>query len=357
LKLEFEGKRDIKDLLSLIPDIGPLQVIPVTSNQLLLGDNLELMKSLILHHEMKGMVQLVYIDPPYSSNNVFRVSEQRMNTISRSQKGKIAYTDKLMNDEYLEFIQDRLLLIKELLSENGSVYVHIDNTMGHYVKILMDEIFGKSNFLNDISRKKCNPKNFLSKSFGNIKDNILFYSKSGKHIWNDPKKTKTNAELERGYKKISPNGRRYTTIPLHAPGETKNGLTGQRWRGVLPPEGRHWRSAPAELEKLAEQGLVEWSSKGNPRKMIFADEDKGSRVQDIIEFKDPQKPSYPTEKNSDLLELLIGASSNDGDIVFDCFCGSGSTLVAAKKLGRRYIGMDSSEIAISVSERRLKNLL
>jgi len=122
---------------------------------------------------------------------------------------------------------------------------------------------------------------------------------------------------------------------------------------MLPPKGRHWRSSPDVLEELDRKGLIEWSKNGVPRKKIYADEREGKKVQDIIEFKDPQNPSYPTEKNLDLLKFIIGASSNPESIVLDCFCGSGTTLKAAQELGRNWIGIDKSEEAIKVALRKL----
>jgi len=351
--LAFEGKKSLQGLMDEIDDIGPLTTAGPVEDQVYHGDNLQVMKSMLIHHDMHGKIDLMYIDPPYASDNVFSTSDTRMNTISRAKGGEVAYEDVLKGDEYLAFIQHRLLLMKELLSDTGSIYVHIDNSMGHYVKVMMDEIFGMSNFLNDLSRIKCNPKNSRLKRFGNIKDIILYYSSSGDHTWNDFKVPKTEAQLERLYQKINDKGERYTTVPLHAPGETKNGPTGQPWRGVMPPEGRHWRTDPAVLEKLDQDGLIEWSKTGNPRQIKFAKSDEGSRLQDILEFKDPQNPSYPTEKNNALLSILIECSSNPGDIVMDCFCGSGSTLNEARKLGRKFIGIDQSPMAIEVTRKRL----
>jgi adenine-specific DNA-methyltransferase len=181
----------------------------------------------------------------------------------------------------------------------------------------------------------------------------LFYSKTGNHIWNEPKSQLSEEDIKRLFKKVDKDGRRYTTIPLHAPGETKNGPTGQTWRGKMPPKGRHWRSEPAVLEELDKKGLIEWSKNGVPRKKIYADEKDGKKIQDIIEFKDPQTPIYPTEKNLDLLKLLIDSSSNNDSIVLDCFCGSGTTLKAAQELGRKWIGIDKSEEAINVALKRL----
>ena len=143
---------------------------------------------------------------------------------------------------------------------------------------------------------------------------------------------------------------------MHAPGETKNGPTGKEWKGQLPPKGRHWRTAPKILEEWDKQGLIEWSKTGNPRKIIFADEKDGKKKQDIWNYKDLQYPTYPTEKNLDLLKDIVSASSNKNSIVLDCFCGSGTTLQASQELGRNWIGIDQSEEAIKVVQERLENI-
>jgi adenine-specific DNA-methyltransferase len=140
---------------------------------------------------------------------------------------------------------------------------------------------------------------------------------------------------------------------LHAPGETKNGATGHEFKGIKPPEGRHWRCDPGELEELDKKGLIEWSVNGNPRKIIYADEKDGKKMQDIWEFKDYQYPMYPTEKNLDLVKTILKASSNENSLVMDFFCGSGTTLVAANELCRRWIGIDKEEKAIEVARKRL----
>ena len=217
-------------------------------------------------------------------------------------------------------------------------------------------IFGSKRCRNDITRIKCNPKNFNRKAYGNVKDLILFYSKSESPTWNDPITPFTEEDIARLFKKIDKDGRKYTTIPLHAPGETVSGRTGQEWQGMKPPKGRHWRSEPEVLEQLDEQGLIEWSATGVPRKKIFADEKEGKKMQDIWEFKDSQYPSYPTEKNLNLLKFIIKASSNEGDLVLDCFCGSGTTLIAAQELNRKWIGIDKSEQAIKVAKKRLSEI-
>ncbi len=327
-----------------------------SKNKLIQGNNLDVLKTLLDDYKLKGKIDLIYIDPPFATNGHFKISEDRASTISRSNGDDIAYSDTLVGANFLEFLRERLIFLQELMSEKASIYLHIDYKIGHYVKIIMDEIFGKKNFRNDITRIKCNPKNFNRKAYGNIKDLILFYSKSKNLVWNDPKIIFTEEDIEKLFKKIDKEGRKYTTIPLHAPGETENGKTGQEWRGIKPPKGRHWRSKPEMLEELDKKGLIEWSTSGVPRKKIYADEKDGKKMQDIWEFKDPQYPSYPTEKNLDLLKFIVEASSNKGGLILDCFCGSGTTLVAAQELGRNWIGIDNSEHAIKVAKKRLSKI-
>jgi len=328
-------------------------------NKLIYGDNLTVLKTLL--RDFTGKIKLIYIDPPFSTNTKFRSGIDRVSTISSSSSDEVAYEDILGGVSYLEFIRKRLIFLRELLSEDGSIYFHIDSKKGHYIKVIMDEIFGEENFINDISRIKCKPKNFSRRGFGNIKDMILFYAKTNNFLWNESREEFSEEDVKRLYPKIDTEGRRYTTTPLHAPGETSNGPTGKPWKGIMPPKGRHWRCSPEELTKLDEKGLIEWSSTGNPRKIIYAKNaiKRGKLRQDIWEFRDPQYPIYPTEKNSDLLDVIILASSNPKDVVLDCFCGSGTTLQRAELHGRRWIGIDNSELAIrSTIEKiiRIKNL-
>ena len=353
--LSYEDKKSVEEILnkSFNSDYS-IEGKGNCENKLFYGDNFDALNILIHDFDLKGKVDLVYIDPPFSTNNIFRVGE-RNNTISSSFNDDIAYEDTLQDDEFLEFIRERLVLLHELLSNKGSIYFHIDYKIGHYIKIIMDEIFGVENFRGDISRIKCNPKNFRRKGYGNIKDMILFYSKSNKFTWNHPTVPFTEEDIERLYKKVDSDGRRYTTVPIHAPGETRDGVTGQAWRGMLPPKGRHWRCSPEELDELDAKGLIEWSANGNPRKKNYAEDmqKKGKPMQDIWEFKDSTRPIYPTEKNMDMVKNIINASSKPNDLVLDCFCGSGTTVVAAKELNRRFIGVDQSENSIKIIKSRL----
>jgi adenine-specific DNA-methyltransferase len=302
--------------------------------------------------KLENKIDLVYIDPPFSTSTTFKFSSTRSSTVSMPRSGKVAYTDKFKRDEYLNFIATTLELLKKLLSEKGSIYFHIDYKVGHYIKVLMDEIFGEKNFRNDITRIKCNPKSFKRKGYSNIKDMILFYAMSKDSIWNEPREKYTNEQIEKLFKKIDEKGRRYTTVPLHAPGESKNNDS-NLFKGLPPPEGRHWRTGVKTMEEWDKKGLIDWSKNNNPRKKFYLDEAQGPRVQDIWNFKDPQYPVYPTEKNSEFLEVIVNASSNEKSIVLDCFCGSGTTLKSANLLGRKWIGIDESSEAIKQTKQKL----
>lgn len=354
MELYYENKKSQIQILKNASDVN--YNIDINNDSLLFkGDNFEVLA--ILLKKYKNKIDLVYIDPPFNTANDFYVSDTRANSISSNKNSVLAYSDKMTKEDFLEFLRERLVLIKELLSDKGSIYLHIDYKIGQYVKVIMDEIFGEENFKNDITRIKSNPKNFFRKAYGNEKDMILFYSKNAKNnIWNDLRISLDDDEINEKFKKTDKNGRKYTTIPLHAPGETKNGITGQPWRNIPVPEGRHWRTDPAEFDKLDEQGDIEWSSNGNPRIKKYADQHEGKRIQDIWKFKDPQKPIYPTEKNMDMIKRIILQSSNENSVVLDCFAGSGTTLECANKLGRKWIGVDNSNIAIQkIKDRTLGN--
>ncbi len=354
--IQYENKKKEGDILQNTPNAVLKSISGGGKNKLIFGENLSVLKTLCEEYNLKGKIDLIYIDPPFATNNHFTMGDGRVSTISNSKLDKTAYKDELLWEDFLEFIRERLIFLRELLSDKGSIYLHIDYKIGHYIKIIMDEVFGVKNFKNDISRIKCNPKNFQRKAYWNIKDLILFYSKSADMTWNEPKEWFQEEDIERLFKKIDKDGRRYTTIPLHAPWETANGATWWVWRNMNPPKWRHWRTNPKILEEWNQQGLIEWSPNGVPRKKIFADEKDGKKIQDIREFKDSQCQTYPTEKNLNLLKMIIQASSNPGDLVLDCFCWSGTTLEAAQHLGRNWIWIDSSNEAIGVVRKRLQQL-
>lgn len=311
-------------------------------NRLYYGDNLDVLKQLTCDPSVCGKVKLIYIDPPYSTGGVFQTRDL-----------KDAYSDILLGNEYLAFMQKRLILLHELLNEQGSLYVHLDSKMVFHVKIMLDIIFGENNFQGMITRKKCKPKNYTRKTFGNVSDYILFYTKSDNPTWNRPYDEWTDEKILKEYPFIeAQTGRRYKKVPIHAPG-VRNGLTGQEWRGMFPPAGKHWQFVPSTLDEFDAKGEIYWSSNGNPRRKVFLENSKGIPVQDIwldyldINNQNTKGTGYPTEKNPDLLKRIIEASSNKGDLILDCFAGSGTTLAAADELNRKWIGIDCSAEAIN----------
>ncbi|WP_432480758.1 site-specific DNA-methyltransferase [Moraxella sp. ZY200743] len=355
MQLIYPNKKSTEKILALAgQNYSPIDNVDLPT--LFFGDNFRVLANL-LNNGFKNKIDLIYIDPPYNTEQNFTLSFDRVSTISRSKTDILAYRDNWTTDEYLEFMRERLILMRELLSEQGSIYVHIDSKMGHYLKIIMDEVFGIENFKNDIARIKSNPKNFSRRAFGNEKDMILFYARNAKkNIFNQITVPLTDVEKQIMFEKIDENGRRYNTVPVHAPGETVNGDTGGLWRDMLPPKGRHWRCSPNELDELDKQGLIEWSRNGVPRIKKFADEHKGKKIQDIWRYKDPMYPDYPTQKNSEMLEMIIAQSSNPNSIVMDCFAGSGSFLKASAKLRRQWIGIDESDVAIQIIAMQLEHL-
>lgn len=344
--LNYENKKTYNQIINDIDDIElKLEKQSLLSNNIVInGDNLIAMKKLL--KDYRGKIDLVYIDPPFGTGQDFSLYDN-----------DTAYKDTLIKSEFLEFLRERLYLIYDLLSEEGSLYLHIDKHISHYVKIILDEVFGYKNFINEISRIKCNPKNFARKAYGNVVDSIFYYSKNrDKQIFNDITIPITEEEIDNLYPKINDEGRKYTTHPLHAPGETKNGNTGSEWRGMLPPKGRHWRYGVDVLENLYQNNLIEFSSTGNPRKIVFADEHKGKKKQDLWEYKDKGKSfiSYPTEKNFDMLSYIIKNSSNKNSIVMDCFGGSGSTAINAHLSGRTFITIDQSQVSLKTMKKNFE---
>lgn len=349
IQLSYKNKSSEQEILLTTPaKISVLWSPDIDSkNHLYYGDNLPILASLINDKNIKGKVRLIYIDPPYATNSIFQ---------SRSQNE--AYSDLLLGSHFVEFLRKRLILLRELLADDGSIYVHLDENMAFHIKIIMDEVFGSSNFRNWITRKKCNPKNYTRKTYGDISDYILFYTKSDNYVWNRPVEAWTDQKAKKEYTYIEEQtGRRYKKVPIHAPG-IRNGETGKQWRGMNPPPGKHWQYTPKTLDEMDAKGEIFWSSNGNPRRKIYLDQSEGIPVQDIwLEFRDAHNQNihitgYPTEKNPDLIARIIQASSNPNDLVLDAFSGSGTTLEVASKLKRRWIGIDSSPEAIATTLKR-----
>ena len=352
--LEYGGKVPEKELLKQQPvdfvrvlETGETSLkdrIPPMS--LVMADNLLALRSLLATY--KGKVTLIYLDPPYGTGFEFP-----------SRNLTHAYRDHFSEATYVEFIRRRLVLMRELLASDGSIYFHIGHQMLFHAKLILDEVFGAQNFRNLIVRRKCSSKNYTSKSYPNLNDYILFYTKSSKYKWNRPGICPDPAWISKEYPKVDPKGK-FKLVPIHAPG-VRNGESGSPWRGMTPPPGKHWQLLPSKLEALDQAGEIHWSKNGNPRRKVYWKDDNKTALTDYWDcFKDAHHQSipitgYPTEKNLSMLKQIVEAASDPDDLVLDPFCGSGTTLHAAHLCGRKWIGIDDSLSAIQTCMRRFQD--
>lgn len=335
------------------------------------GDNKDVM-AYLLANGFRGKVKLIYIDPPFDSgaDYIRKVTLRGASGAARldgevyALGEQIQYTDIWANDNYLQFIYERLILLKELLAEDGSIYLHSDAHRSHALRCLMDEVFTEDCFRNQISWKRISAHGGANR-FGFVTDFILFYSKNPTlSIWNPQYQEITQAHKERHYRYTDERGL-YALGELTAPGIT-NGPSGQPWRGFdVRTLGRHWAHVPNELDRLDAQGIIYWPQKqgGWPRLKRYYDDHKGRPCTDFWDDVEPinmvglEREDYPTQKPEELLERIIQASSNSNDLVLDCFIGSGTTAAVAQKLGRRWIAADINKGAIQTTAKRLQGVI
>lgn len=354
-------------------------------NRLIYGDNLLAMQALLAGDEksglpsMRGKIDLIYIDPPFDSKADYRTKvtlpngdlEQKPTVIEQ-----FAYSDTWKDGtvSYLKMIYPRLVLMHELLSEQGSIYVHIDWHVGHYVKVLMDEIFGKENFQNELIWKRTTSRGG-SNYYNHIHDVLMFYTKNKNSIWNQQYTEYTEEYIKEMFRAIDTNGKRYRESPLTAPGKTA-GSSGETWKGVNPGnigKGRHWaipgfirgklsneaqENTIAALDELEQMGRIVWAKNkngnGRPNFKQYLDDLPGVELQSIWnDIGVTTKTDYDTEKPERLLERIILSSSKDSSIVADFFAGSGTTGAVAEKLGRKWIMSDIGKPACMIMRKRL----
>ena len=330
-------------------------------NKIYWGDNLQVMSHLLKAY--RGKVKLVYIDPPFDSKADYKKTisirgKEAQNDQSVFEEKQ--YSDIWTNDEYLQFMYERLVLIRELLSDDGSLYLHCDWHKSHYLRLIVDEIFGSNNLVNEIVWKRkggsANPQN----RYGIVTDTICFYAKSENYFFK-PKSTLTSDEakqyIEERFRHYL-NGRRYMLAPIErnaALGSRKNLI--YEYKGYTPRYG--WMLSHDKLEQMDKEGKLHWNSQSKPNRRVFLDEYKGQPLENlwtdifVINPMAAERMNYPTQKPEALLERIIRTSSNEGDIVFDCFMGSGTTQAVAMKLGRRFIGADINLGAIQITTKRL----
>lgn len=262
---------------------------------------------------------------------------------------------------YLVWITPRLCLSYEALSREGSLYLHCDPSSSHYLKLLLDKIFGPSNFRNEIIWRRTHAHS-SSHRFGPVHDVILYYSKSSEYIWNQIHSPYDPSYIENYYTHHDKKGK-YQLITCTAPGDRIGTKAHYNWRGKLPPPGRHWAWKKEQMEEFEAAGLLAYSSNGIPRLKRYVHEGLGVAVQDVwtdiarLDAHSAERTGYETQKPVTLLERIITASSRPDSLILDPFCGSGTTLVAAERLGRSWIGMDFSLLACSLALGRVRSVV
>jgi adenine-specific DNA-methyltransferase len=254
------------------------------------------------------------------------------------------------------------MLLKELLTENGTIYVHIDSRRAYLLRAVLDEVFGSDNFENEIAWQRTPAHSDTKGRYGEIHDTILRFRKGDSTIWNQLFVPYSEEYLSDKYNLIEePTGRRYRLDNLTAPGPRPN--LEYEWRGIKPPPGRRWAVEISEMERYDREGRIVQSKTGMLQYKRYLDEMKGVPIQDIWTDIPPVNPmaeeklGYPTQKPEGLLERILLASSNPDDLILDCFIGSGTTAVVAQKLGRRWIGCDINKGAIQTTARRLRSFI
>ena len=344
-----------------------------TSGLLFHGDNKDVLAHL-LANGFRGRVKLIYIDPPFDSGADYVRKVQL-----RGPKGtlkidgedyalgeQIQYTDIWSNDNYLQFMYERLLMLKDLLAVDGSIYLHCDPSRNSYLRLVMDEVFGPDAFVNEIVWQRLSAHNDAGR-YGIIHDTIYYYG-SAERIWNPQRTELRDIYVQQFFDQMEEGtGRKYSRSDLTARG-LRNGETGKPWRGINPAsKGNHWKVPVAKLDEWDAEGRIHWpkSDGGMPRLKRFLDEalEQGGTAQDIwsdikpIHNQSQELLGYPTQKPLELAARIIAASSNPGDIVLDCFLGSGTTAISAQKLGRRWIGCDINKGAIQTTAKRLQGIM
>lgn len=358
-------------------------------NLLFYGDNLEVLRERI----PSDSIDLVYLDPPFNSNRSYNVLfrtrsgdeaqaqlEAFDDTWTWSQQSEAQYEElvrggaptrvadaleamrRLLGDNdvlaYLVMMTARLVELHRVLKPSGSLYLHCDPTASHYLKIILDAIFGPVRFQNEIAWQRAGAKND-PKRYGRVHDVIFFYAKGQSFTWHDQFTAFSEESVKKNYTMVEPDsGRRYRHSDLTAgkPG----GDVDFEWQGVQPYKGRHWAYTRANLDAMLAEGRIEFRRTGMPVIKRYLDEQPGVPLQDVwtgirLTSADAERLGYPTQKPVALLQRILQASSNPGDVVLDPFCGCGTTIDAAEKLGRAWIGIDVTYLAIDLIQKRLRN--
>lgn len=332
-------------------------------NKIFWGDNLQVMSHML--KEYRGQIDMIYIDPPFDSKaqykKTIKINSKDVSNDMMSFE-EVQYKDIWTNDTYLQFLYERLIIMRELLKDTGSIWVHCDQSKGHYIKIILDEVFGQDNFVNQITWKRTfahGDSGQGAKHLGRISDYIYLYGKSSAVNLNSIYVPYEKSYIERVFSGKDDDGRRWQLVSLTAPGGASKGNPSYNFLGVT----RYWQYSKANMEKLYAEGKIYQSKPGAvPRRKMYLDEAKGVPLQDIwtdivpVQGLSNENENYPTQKPITLLERIIKLTSNPGDLVFDCFMGSGTTQAVAMKLGRRFIGADINLGAVQTTTKRLLHI-
>lgn len=329
------------------------------------GDNVEQLAKL-----PDACVDLIYIDPPFNSNRNYEV-------FWGETKEKRSFEDRHASTQaYIDYMRPRCQQLARVLKKTGSFYYHCDSHASHYVKVMLDQLFGENNFLSEVIWKRSSAHN-SAKRWGPVHDTIFVYTGGEEHTWNEAFQPLPQETIDQWYNNVEEGTkRRFNRADLTAAG-TRTGESGAVWRGIdVTKKGRHWaipgfvkhvvagKGTLEALDALDEAGRLFWPKRegGMPMLKRYLDESKGIPAQDVITDISPlnnvaaERLGYPTQKPLALLERIISASSNPNDIVLDAFCGCGTALVAAQNLGRQWIGIDISPTACRVMAKRLRDV-
>lgn len=338
------------------------------TNKLIWGDNKLVLSSLKngpLRDEIEkqGGIKLIYIDPPFDVGADFsmdiEIGDEKL-TKKPSILEEIAYRDTWGRgtDSFVSMIYERLSLMKDLMADNGSIYVHCDWRVNSLLRLVLEEIFGKENFQNEIVWIRTNAHNMQTKGYARSQETIFFISKSDDYIFNEQRTEYGEAQLSR-YKKDK-TGRLFTGRDMTFSSANPNRQF--EWRGTKPPSNRSWGYSREKLEELWQEGRILTKQDGSPRLdglKVYLDEAKGKPLTTLwddvgrIGNTSAERIGYPTQKPEALIDRIIRASSNEGDLIADFFCGSGTTAVSAEKLSRKWIAADLGKFAIHTSRKRL----
>jgi len=335
------------------------------TNKLIWGDNKLILSSLKngpLREEIEaqGGIKLIYIDPPFDVGADFSMDipiggdtfTKRPNILE-----EIAYRDTWGDgtDSFIAMIYERLVLMRDLLADDGSIYVHCDWRVNGYIRLLLDEVFGNENFGNAITWKRSLPHGNTSNRFGQILDSLFYYKKTNRSIWNPQYSAYSDENIEKTFRYVEETtGRRYQTVSCLNPNPDRPNLR-YNWNGHT----RTWKYTQERMQEMHNKGLLVYSSSGLVRYKMYLDEAKGVPVQDLwddislLMGGSKESLNYPTQKPEALLERIIKASSNEGDLVADFFCGSGTTAAVAEKLGRKWIVIDLGKFGIHTTRKRM----